>query len=247
MTINVRRNLFKLVFDQRVFQVLFVLGILILYTMLGGDHFGSYRFFQPVLLVIVPFVAGAVAFKLGPKSEQLRSKLGISIGIIGLTCFTISAVNFLQDSGDLAHEFRIAEDGRLVGQRLNQLSPGTSISVVPAGGIAVTYRQGPIYDLMGLNWTTMAHASDDLSGTIKNHGGFVEGVFWETAPDIVTPANWDCSDLSGYPDAFWRVTLKDLYGTERFTTHYEKLCAASVAMFVRKDIAERVKTEMSEP
>ncbi|MEL8055967.1 MAG: hypothetical protein AAGK66_07425 [Pseudomonadota bacterium] len=247
LTINFRQTLFKLVFDHRVFQFLFVLGIITLYTMLGGDHFGSYRFFQPVLLVILPFVAGTMTLKLSSKIQDMRSTLGMVISIIGLACVTISSINFMQDNGDLAKEFRIAEDGRLLGERLNQLSPGTSISVVPAGGIAVTYRQGPIYDLMGLNWTVMAHASDDLSGTVKNHGGFVEEVFWEAAPDIVTPANWDCSDLSGYPDAFWWTTLKGLYGTERFKADYETVCAGSVAMFVRKNVAARVTAEMSEP
>ena len=247
LTIKLRRNLLKLAFDHRVFQVLFILGIIALYTVLGGDHFGSYRFFQPVLLVILPFIAGAMALKLGPKIEDMRSTLGMAVGIIGLACVTISGINFAQDNGRLAKEFRIAEDGRLLGQRLNQVSPGTSISVVPAGGIAVTYRQGPIYDLMGLNWTVMAHASDDLSGTVKNHGGFVEEVFWEAAPDIVTPANWDCSDMSGYADAFWWTTLKGLYGTERFKSDYETVCAGSVAMFVRKDVAARVIAEMSKP
>lgn len=246
VTIKFRQNPIRLLFDFRVFQVLFVLGVIALYTVLGGDHFGSFRFYQPAFLILLPWTAGAIIFKCGQLSDAARSRAVSVIAVIGLMCVSVSTVKFMQNMGGLDREFRIAEDGRLLGQRLNHLSKGTSISIVPAGGTAITYRKGPIYDLMGLNWAKMAHAADDLTGTLKNHGGFVESVFWEAQPDLVTPINWDCSDYSDYPDDFTSLALKGLYETDRFNAAYQKICVGSVAMFVRNEHVTRVTTEMSE-
>ncbi len=91
----------------------------------------------------------------------------------------------------------------------------------------------------------MAHASDDLSGTFKNHGGFVESVFWQAAPDVVIPENVDCSNPENYPDAFWHFVLKGMLESERFQMEYEEICVNSVAMFVKRSRVEQVTAAMT--
>jgi hypothetical protein len=144
----------------------------------------------------------------------------------------------------MSGEFRIAEEGRRIGATLNTLSWVPTIGVFIGGGIARTYH-GHIYDLMGLNWPRMAHAVGDLSGTVRNHGGFDPTVFFEVTPDIVGPRIRPC-DRPGYPDQFSTRVLKNVFADPRFVRMYTPACFREVVFFVKRD---RLSTtaELTEP
>ena len=82
-------------------------------------------------------------------------------------------------SKGIAEDFALAREGRLLGELFNALpdEPAPDIGVLPAGGIAVSYR-GRVVDLLGLNWAEMAHASGRRRG-IPGHCGFDPAVFWK--------------------------------------------------------------------
>ncbi|MEM7328517.1 MAG: hypothetical protein AAF437_07235 [Pseudomonadota bacterium] len=237
----------KAIFEARGFQVLFVLGVFGLYTMLGGDHFDSYRFYQPAHLILIPWIAGRLCFLL--HKYGFISRPPVVLGVTAMmSMLALTSLNaFAIDGGGLGKEFRIAEDGRAIGQKLNRLAPQTSLGIVPAGGISRTYTQGPIYDLMGLNWSEMAHATEDLSGTFRNHGAFSDDVFWRVEPDVMLPALHDCAALETYPDPFWNHVLKGLLESERFTANYELLCLDSVAMYVRRETSATIRASLNAP
>ena len=90
----------------------------------------------------------------------------------------------------------IAENGRKLGTILNQLPISPSLGVIVAGGIARSY-DGHIYDLMGLNWVSMAHANrSHNAGVLKNHAAFNREVFFDHLPDIVVPELGECVSVS---------------------------------------------------
>jgi hypothetical protein len=246
MGLNFRNSFWTILFDPKALLSLFLLGLFALYVVIGGDHFGSYRFYQPAFLVMVPLIAGSavtIFSKLDSRLSQALSKASLAsmLMFVGFSLF-----GFTSDSGRLDHEFRIAESGRALGQRLNQLSPGTSIALISAGGPAMRYEKGPIYDLMGLNWSEMAHATDDTPSAVTNFGNFVEPVFWQTRPDIVVPRLLpSCEFVDRYPTTFWSEALKGMLQTTRFQSEYELMCERSIALYARRDISARVRRELS--
>lgn len=245
LTLNFNRSIWKIVFAPRALLWLFFLGLITLYIALGGDHFGSYRFYQPAFLVLVPIVAGSAYAIVAKVNSDGTRTLNTAAAATGMLLVAFTMFGFSQDSGRLDHEFRIAESGRVLGERLNRLSPGTSIAVISAGGPAMSYKQGPIYDLMGLNWSVMAHAKDDVPNAYINFGNFVEPVFWDTQPDIVVPRLLpSCDVVDRYPTEFWSVALKGMLQSDRFLSEYELICERSVALFAKRDIAERVRGEL---
>lgn len=243
--LNLRQGFWITIFDAKALLVLFLLGLFALYMALGGDHFGSYRFYQPAFLVLVPVIAGSACYLLA-KADVGQSMPSIRIVFAtAIICVSLALFSFSQNAGRLDHEFRIAESGRALGERLNRLSPDTSIAVISAGGPAMTYKQGPIYDLMGLNWTTMAHAEDNTPAAVANFGNFVEPVFWQTRPDVVVPRLLpDCAFVDRYPTEFWSAALKGMLQSDPFNAEYELVCERSVALFARRDIAAKIRTEL---
>ena len=111
--------------------------------------------------------------------------------------FIPSISKYTKTGGRVDHEFRIAEEQRALGDLLNRLPSSPSLGVIAAGGIARTYH-GHIFDLMGLNWTDMAHSNrTHNSGAAKNHAAFSREVFFDHYPDIVTPSLGACTSISG--------------------------------------------------
>lgn len=83
--------------------------------------------------------------------------------------------------------FTQADDGRVTGARLERIFTGEkpSIGIVAAGGMPITYH-GTVYDMVGLNLASMAHA-DKIKVGPKGHASFNENVFYALAPDILLP------------------------------------------------------------
>ncbi|MEL7109957.1 MAG: hypothetical protein AAGL99_11875, partial [Pseudomonadota bacterium] len=128
VSLNFRNTFWTIMFDPRGLLCLFLLGLFSLYVFIGGDHFGSYRFYQPAFLVIIPLIAGS-AVSIFSELESSRARTLIKMSYVALIMsVSVSLIGFSGDGGRLDHEFRIAESGRNLGTRLNQLSEDTSIA-----------------------------------------------------------------------------------------------------------------------
>jgi hypothetical protein len=155
--------------------------------LMGGDHFGSQRFFQPTFPLLAVFVALLLNEAVASSSLELGKISGWLAAAASLALVAGAAVAFF-DRSKLLKEFAIATEERRVGAALTSLFPGEqkpSVGVIVAGGIHRTY-QGAIYDLLALNWVEMAHATSRRRG-FRNHSAFNPQVFWAHPPDIVTP------------------------------------------------------------
>jgi hypothetical protein len=78
-----------------------------------------------------------------------------------------------------------------------------------------------VVDLMGLNWTAMAHAPGDRKGT-RNHAAFEPAVFWREMPEIVTPylLMFRPETACDLHDPFADLVLGRILSTRRFREHY---------------------------
>ena len=200
------------------------------YVLLGGDHFGSFRFMQfatPLLLV----AAGSglvVAFR---QSDDLRVALPVAIAGLGLLV-AHSHADFQRFGGRIEGELRRAEIGRAAGEALNDLPAGTSVSVSAAGGISMTF-DGPIYDLLGLNWREMAMSDRDAFRS-KNHSGFSADVFFDAPIDVIVSFR-ECPNGSD-PVYEWKDHYGDLMLRDAFQAEYAPICWRGYPLFVRKPL-----------
>ncbi len=216
-------------------SVYLIVGGVMVYTVLGGDHFGSHRqflYFLPLALPII--VAGLASWVPTDRPQwQISTLLIVPFVVIAL----VAGTRFVQTKGNMIIEFAIADAGRVLGDKLNAL-PGTpSIGVFAAGAIRMTYDH-EVLDLLGLNWTKMAHAPDDgYRSDVPNQHGFNSNVFWESPPDVlpIFPSDSTCPSewvpLSGYLDA----ASDQISQTERFRTTYDLFCDAGVSFYAARD------------
>jgi hypothetical protein len=179
------------------------LGILATYALLGGDHFVLWRFYQPILplLFVVIAVVGAIVAKALPKRENQKTIYPNAAVIVGSVTgvIMIGWLHYYQARFDVQKEYRLVERGVEFGNFLNDFESRPTIGVGPAGGIALAY-DGQIFDLLGLNWTEMAHANPVKVG-MRNHASFDKATFWKHAPDVVSAFNRACK--VGQPLSFW--------------------------------------------
>ncbi len=181
------------------------LGTLCVYAVLGGDHFALWRFYQPVLplLLIILAVIGAMVAQAIVGTQNVRAartdRLAIATVMIGAVL--VGWIHYYQARFDVRKEFLLVERGLGFGDILNGIAPNPTIGVGPAGGIALAY-DGVILDLLGLNWTEMAHANPVKIG-MRNHASFDAATFWKHAPDVVSAFNRACT--TGQPLRFWET------------------------------------------
>ncbi|MDF7808105.1 hypothetical protein P4E94_11695 [Pontiellaceae bacterium B12219] len=187
--------------------VLFLLPGLGIPVLVGGDHFGAYRFYQPLwpLLCLV----GALEL------PRLVERYSPGVGKALLILFLVAGWVLFPWTAHLKHEFRIAKEGRENGavlvQMFQDLETWPTIGVITAGGNKLGYP-GHVFDLMGLNWTEMAHAPGDAAN-FKNHTGFTRAVFYRWQPDIL---------LCGDSEEFDSLVLNGLHSESRFQALYIK-------------------------
>jgi len=211
----------------------------------AGDSFGSYRPLQSFLLLLI----APAAFLLGQRVKAWNTLAADVRVAIGVTLFVLAAGAWYQFRGNhnLAGEFKAAAVGRRVGASLTRtLGAGAdpTLGVLGAGGVAWTYPGG-VLDLMGLNWTEMAHSRGDRRGLRHGHGAFDPRVFWRKAPEIMVLDLQDgayCSAETPETTLHTRAVLawmKGLTISERFKRAYQAGCLGSgrdsVAGFFRKD------------
>ncbi len=177
-------------------------------VLVGGDHFGGARFYQPIwpLLCVLAATEWPVLF------ERMRPRRARSVLLVLVLCgwmlFPLTA--------HMKHEFRIAREGRETGTALefmfNDLEALPSVATITAGGFKYAYP-GTVYDIMGLNATAMAHAPGLRTG-YKNHTAFNRDVFYAWHPDIL---------LCGEDAEFDAYVLKGLPTEARFENRYIKV------------------------
>jgi hypothetical protein len=196
-------------FDRSLLVALCLLPGLGIPVLVGGDHFGSFRFYQPVW----PLFCLLAAWELPSWAARLTPRLQwwapVILLIIGWILFA------MPDPYHLKNEFRIAREGRETGAALQEISrdldTSPTVAVITAGGIKYAYS-GKVLDLMGLNSIEMAHAPGSRTG-VKNHSAFNREIFYQWQPDILT-----CGDS----EVFDAKVLKGLHSEEQFIGQYAK-------------------------
>ncbi|ETX13170.1 hypothetical protein OCH239_12940 [Roseivivax halodurans JCM 10272] len=178
-----------------------VFGILSVYAALGGDHFALWRFFQPIspLVPIALSIALALALVALPRGTATSWAIRLPAAAAVLLIIALGWLHYYQARFDVRKEFALVEDGLAFGAYLNGVTPSPSIGVGPAGGIALAY-EGRIYDLLGLNWTEMAHAKSEKVG-MRNHASFDKDTFWDHRPDVLATFNRPCG--ADGTQSFW--------------------------------------------
>lgn len=216
-TINTQPNNNNLNHRTHLFYLsIFSIFLLLVPTINGGDHFNLYRFYQSYYPLFV------ICLILTHKSLLLMVSKNLACYFIFISCLMFfyilkinifganGWVNIYKNKSPIAHEFQISENGRILGNHLNNLFKDVtggqpSIGVITAGGIARKYH-GPIYDLMGLNNSYIAHYPGDRRG-IKNHAAFEKDAFFNLPINIIVDS----------PDnGFVQIALKGLFQDPRF-------------------------------
>jgi arabinofuranosyltransferase len=191
----------------------------------GGDHFGLFRFYQPVWpLLILPLFAliDTLHEQLPFSLRQLRRPLILTAVAL---LFILPTMNWSNPRYRLhiEREFALAANGQRLGEALNEIfdSDLPAVGVIASGGVAVTY-QGVVVDVMGLNNVQMAHAPGDRYG-IKNHAAFNGDVFLRQGPELFLPELGPIEDLAAtYHSLFgWHnAALAGFLDDARFAQQY---------------------------
>ncbi|UWQ21557.1 hypothetical protein [Jannaschia sp. W003] len=195
-----------------------VFGFLAIYSALGGDHFALWRFFQPIQPLLPVAAAVGLAVAVGRAAPGPRAlALPAAAAVAGLAL--VGWPHYHQARFDLRKEFVLNAQGIDFGTFLDGVAPRPSVGVGPAGGIALSY-DGHIYDLLGLNWTEMAHAKPIKVG-MRNHASFDKATFWAHEPEVVAIFNRPCGEGDTQP--FWASNddaFDDLFEDPRFRSGY---------------------------
>jgi hypothetical protein len=222
--------------SNRIFIIcVLIAGSILLPLATGGDHFGGFRFYQEILLLLIWAIPASILllrkiFILKQKNETrfLLMTAGLFFLFIG-----INAIFNLKNppKTQLNFEFDLAYQGRALGNELNGFwaDEKPSTGVIAAGGFALMY-QGKTIDLMGLNDTLMGHSSGDRVG-IKNHAAFNKNIFYQLNADLILPK--DVDDVKGaeiqyaeFRDTydFDNMAMKNIFNDSAFKQQYQ--CAA---------------------
>lgn len=167
---------------------LFVVAGIFLVFITGGDHFGGFRFYQGLILLLAWGIPAIVWFWKNRVEKPGRMLFSGVVAIVGISLFANSLFTLKKiPQTHLNYEFYLAADGRNLASLLNRGFPREkpSVGMVAVGGFGLVY-EGETVDLMGLNNTLMGHSSGDRMG-IKNHAAFNKDVFYQLNPDILLP------------------------------------------------------------
>jgi hypothetical protein len=175
---------------------LIVVALLLLPVLGGGDHFGAFRFYQPLwpLLVLPLLIPGAVALAGRPRAVQAAALAALLGGHV-LLDGTGWPEHFARGSQELRNGTNIAMLGRKTGAALETTFAGTAlpeVAAVTVGGLKHAYR-GAVFDLMGLNHVAMGHSDNDRRG-MRSHAAFDKRVFWSVRPAGVWPVGLSPGD-----------------------------------------------------
>ena len=216
----------------------------------GGDHFEMHRFFQPLYPGIAVLLAGvvvrlnleeAVSRWIGDKTRFLVLPILVSALVLSGWTGRDSWLFSLLERSPLRGEFELAQNDYKEGELLNCLFEGVVdfpvVGTITAGGISRSYRGG-LVDLMGLNDVRIAHHPGDRRG-VKNHAAFSPAVFSRLGVDILRTD--PCAGSDYY--------LKGMCGTPEFARDWrygelsrKDIDAKVVALFAKKWLENVLKT-----
>lgn len=211
-----------------------------LYVYLGGDHFGSFRFFLFLFPALFPLAALTLVLVWRGLSSSQALPYAIAVTLVAAT-WSVFWVN----KGDYEREFRIAEIGREIGRRMNEYPDQPSLGIIAAGGVAMTY-EGHLYDLLGLNWVEMARADRQKVPKYVNHGGFSRDVFYANLPDIVLPRFAPCDQYAYDNSPFFPPILDYIFSEPEFQDLYTFECWREMA-FYRRSVLPSAATRAELP
>lgn len=163
-----------------------VLFSILIPFLVGGDHFGLYRFMQPYIPIYI------ILFILMLDSFKIKTNHKIFILIFAFILQTFSSYNIFKIlyTSDKTFpsriEWDIVKSNRYRAKQLNSFFVSEnlpSIGVLAAGAYAY-YYDGRSIDLLGLNNVRMAHAPKNPKGP-KNHASFNKEIFYTQQPDII--------------------------------------------------------------
>lgn len=217
----------SILFIKRYYVLTFFIFLPYLISILiGGDHFGYQRIFQPFIifnhLIIIYFILDNLTVFLKHRKDNLYFLFPLVILIL----LVPRNGRLVQIAGNspIAHEWKISENGfnsaNYMNMLFSDLDETPSIGVITTGGIGYQYN-GKTIDLLGLNNVQMAHYSSLKKG-LKNHGSFSEFVFFKDPPDVL---------ISGGQENYFGDTnvpfvinssdyLNDIEKTEKFQELY---------------------------
>jgi hypothetical protein len=211
---------------------------LLLPLLTGGDHFGSFRFYQnvyPLTILCLIHVARRIlpnmtkSFRYPSIPSPVGRILFASLALWGT--YSLVRAQARAWSGfppEIKVEFNVAEyerrNGVFIEGLFSSLPHLPSIGVIASGGIKYSYT-GEIVDLLGLNNTAMAHNHGDRKG-YKDHAAFEIATFYQLQPDIVWPIQvderkWEYREID--LQTRWENTsgFKGLFNDRRFLELYE--------------------------
>lgn len=232
----------------------------------GGDHFAGWRMYQPIwpvlgLAVVWFMTLHPPKWYLTYTSRYSSFLVTLILGIL----MVVSQPYLIEKSrlslDEFAYEFAIADNSRIVGILLNSWFSNQSkpiVGVISAGGIAITY-QGEIYDLLGLNETTIAHDGGLRKG-LKNHASLNTELVIAKNPDILLPIGRRYDEISTSTQLSEVIIHNSLFAQILFNNQalkksYELIwitqekptaigihpSTVGIAMYVRKDYLESLK------
>jgi hypothetical protein len=196
--------------------------------MVGGDHFGLYRFMQPYIPLYILIIILII--------DSLNFKNYIPVTIIfAFVVFHILSSRYnifkiiLKSEKNFPSrvEWDIAKSNRYQAKEINGFFPSDklpSLGLLAAGSYAYYYN-GSSIDLLGLNNVKMAHALKNPNGP-KNHASFNKAVFYQQQPDIIVAniefkAHKDLSSLRFINLGSWESKLLDnIQDDEKFKELY---------------------------
>jgi arabinofuranosyltransferase len=183
----------------------------------GGDHFAEHRFLVPFL----PWLALPLAELVGRASEGKVRVLVLLLGLVALVGIG-DFVRLFQGSR-LRLEFQLADEGRRMGKDLTREIGAlrAKVGVSGAGGIAYGY-EGRVVDLLGLNYTPMAHHGGERKGR-HGHAAFSADVFWSAPPEVVGAHVFqnEPQHACGIIYPFENQIFGNLYQEPRFREEYQ--------------------------
>jgi len=223
--------------EEIVLNRIFIVSVIITASILlplvtGGDHFGGFRFYQEILLLLLWAIPAALLLLERIFIFKQKNEIRFLFVIIGLVFLFIGigAIFNLKNppKTQLNYEFDLAKEGRNTGNELNDFwaNEKPSVGVIAAGGFALMY-EGKTIDLMGLNDTLMGHSSGDRIG-LKNHAAFNKDIFYQLNADLILPKDVADTAGAGIQYAEFRDTydfdnqaMKNIFNDAAFTQQYK--------------------------
>ena len=235
-------------------------------VLIGGDHFGSFRFYQSVYPItvlcliysirdILPDLVGERIHERFPSRVRAMIFPGLAL-LLFLGFGSSQGKAWSRFPPEIQTEFDLVlyerSNGTFIQDLFSSLPRLPSVGVIAAGGIKYSYG-GEIVDLVGLNNTAMAHNHGDRIG-YHGHAAFEASTFYLLQPEILMPFmvndSWQYSEKELRENWENKLAFNGLYDEPRFLDLYQYAKVGDAAPdrynlalvgWFRKDFLERLR------